>query len=239
MKNDVMALPGSSPRAIDSTPFTCFVALNSGWRLWTSACCFCGQRTPRAQGAGLHDEPGTTRWNDVPSKTPACASRRKLRTCSGALSGKNATVMAPIGRLDQARYCASCSTVSVANACGSGGSVSRIDDALDLDTLPRQALVVRGRLGNLTNDFQAFAHAPENGVLTGQRRLIGDADEELRAAAVGIAGTYRGRDRSARERLVARLGLEHAETAGAVLLALCGILRERIAALMMPSSHAR
>ena len=30
MKNDVVALAGSSPRAIDTMPFTCFVSLNSG-----------------------------------------------------------------------------------------------------------------------------------------------------------------------------------------------------------------
>ena len=40
MKNDVVALPGSSPRAIDTMHFTCFVSLNSGGRLCTSFCCF-------------------------------------------------------------------------------------------------------------------------------------------------------------------------------------------------------
>ena len=30
MKNDVVALAGSSPRAIERMPLTCFVSLNSG-----------------------------------------------------------------------------------------------------------------------------------------------------------------------------------------------------------------
>ena len=40
MKNDVVALAGSSPRAIDRMPLTCFVSLNSGCSGRTSFCCF-------------------------------------------------------------------------------------------------------------------------------------------------------------------------------------------------------
>ena len=39
MKNDVVALPGSSPRAIETMPGTFGVSLNSGARLRTSFCC--------------------------------------------------------------------------------------------------------------------------------------------------------------------------------------------------------
>ena len=37
-KNEVCALPGSSPCAIETMPATCGVSLNSGARLWTSRC---------------------------------------------------------------------------------------------------------------------------------------------------------------------------------------------------------
>ena len=40
MKNDVVALAGSSPRAIERIPFTCGVSLNSGLRVWTYFRCF-------------------------------------------------------------------------------------------------------------------------------------------------------------------------------------------------------
>ena len=57
MKNDVVALPGSSPRAIDTIPFTCFVSLNSGAGCRTSFCCFSvSGACARAQRAGLNDE---------------------------------------------------------------------------------------------------------------------------------------------------------------------------------------
>ena len=53
----------------------------------------------------------------------------------------------------------------------------------------------------LRTTFNPSLTRPKSGVLTGQRRLIGDAHEKLRAAAVRIAGTYRGRDGARRERL--------------------------------------
>ena len=52
MKNDVLALAGSSPRAIDRTPFTCGVSLNSGASVaGTSACCFSVSGAPRCDSA--------------------------------------------------------------------------------------------------------------------------------------------------------------------------------------------
>ncbi len=102
---------------------------------------------------------------------------------------------------------------------------------LDLDALLGHALVVRGRLGDRADNLQPLAHAPECRVLAGERRLIAHADEELCARAIGIARTDDGRNRSRGERLRARLGSKHAETAGAVLALLRRILRERIASL--------
>ena len=94
------------------------------------------------------------------------------------------------------------------------------------------ALVVRRRLGNLPNDVKAVADPAESGVLTGERRLIGDAHEELRAAAVRIArDVSRPRPCPRVNGSLLCLGLEHAEPARAVLRALGGILRERIASL--------
>ena len=61
------------------------------------------------------------------SYTPSCARRRKLRTCSGAFSPKNSSVIGPalvsehgaIGRQFRGRR-------RSANGSGSGGGVSRI-----------------------------------------------------------------------------------------------------------------
>ena len=67
-KNDVCALPGSSPRAIERMPASCGVGLNSGGRLTTNGRCFCDSGAFRLVSAPVWTtKPGTTRWKAVPS----------------------------------------------------------------------------------------------------------------------------------------------------------------------------
>ncbi len=67
MKNDVVALSGASPRAIETIPLTCFVSLNSGGRLCASACCFAVSGAMRLESAPVWmTKPGATRWNAIP-----------------------------------------------------------------------------------------------------------------------------------------------------------------------------
>ena len=95
MKNEVVALAGSSPRAIETMPLTCFVSLNSGCSVAHQLLLLLGQRSAGAQEAGLDAKPFTTRWNDVPSRRPRRPGAGSSRTCSGALSGKNSMVIGP------------------------------------------------------------------------------------------------------------------------------------------------
>ena len=125
----------------------------------------------------------------------------------------NAIVIAPSVVSSTARCCASCSGVSFANGTGSGGGVSRIVTAVIATRVSRRALRVGRELRDLLDDVEPFADAAEHGELPRQRRLIGDAHEELRAAAVRLPGPQRRADRAARERLRAVLRLQHAEPA--------------------------
>ena len=68
MKNDVVALSGSSPRAMLTTPASCSMALNSPLTVPTTLRC------TWVSGTGRDDRSpawtanfGTTRWNPVPS----------------------------------------------------------------------------------------------------------------------------------------------------------------------------
>src|SRR3982750_2629389 len=56
MKNEVVALAGSLPRAIETMPLVCGVALNSGCRLCTRCCCFSVSGAV-VEPARLHHEP--------------------------------------------------------------------------------------------------------------------------------------------------------------------------------------
>ena len=206
------------------------MSLNSGCSGRTSFCCFSVSGPRVLRNPVWTTKPFTTRWNDVPSSTPALASRRNARTCSGALSGKNSIVIGPSGGLEHGAVGASVSGVSVLNGSGSGGGVSRI--ATDtISMLGRHPFRRRRRLRDLLDDVHALGDAAEDRVLAGQRRLIGHADEELRPAAVGLARLQHRRHRAARRRLAADLGLQHTQPAGAVQLRLRRILRQRIAAL--------
>ena len=80
---------------------------------------------------------------------------------------------------------------------------------------------------------------PKTVYLPVERRLIGHAHEELRAAAVRLARLQHGRHGAARLRLAADLRLQHTQPARAVQLRLRRILRQRIAALDDPQpDHA-
>ena len=67
MKNDVVALSGASPLAIDTIPLMCLVSLNSGGRLCASACCFAVSGAVRLESAPVWmTNPGATRWKAIP-----------------------------------------------------------------------------------------------------------------------------------------------------------------------------
>jgi hypothetical protein len=103
-------------------------------------------------------------------------------------------------------------------------------DSLDLDALGWNGRL-RGNRGDLLRHADALGDAREDGVLPIERRLIGDGDEELRAAAVPITGHEHRRHSAARVLLGVALEAQHAEPALPVLRRLTGILRQRIPAL--------
>ena len=68
MKNDVSALAGSSPRAIDTMPLACGVALNSGSRVVIRLRCSSVRGVPRLGTKPVWmTNPRATRWNAMPS----------------------------------------------------------------------------------------------------------------------------------------------------------------------------
>ena len=68
-------------------------------------------------------------------------------------------------------------------------------------------------------------------------RLVDDADEELRAAAVGLAGDHHRGDGPPRVPLRVELGRDEAQAAAAVHVPAGRILRQRVAALHDPVPH--
>ena len=94
-----------------------------------------------------------------------------------------------------------------------------------------QPVGVGRHLGDLLRDVEPLDHAPEHRELPVERRLIRDADEELRAGAVRLARPQHRRHRAADVLQVVGAELQDAEPAGAVLRLLRRILRQRIAAL--------
>ena len=105
-------------------------------------------------------------------------------------------------------------------------------DRGDRDARLGRAPGVGRELRDLLDDVEPFADAAEQRELPRERRLLGDAHEELRAAAVRLSRPQRRADRAARERLRAVLRLQHAEPARPDLRRpLAGILRQRIAPL--------
>ena len=130
-----------------------------------------------------------------------------------------------------ARYALSSAALSVENASGLAAGLSRIvTDRIAMRSFGRPFLVGRD-LGNLLRDENALADAAEHVVHAVEPGLIGDADEELRAAAVGIPAAHDRRHRAARVLLRVPLGSKHAEPARPVGVDLRRILRQRIAAL--------
>ena len=108
----------------------------------------------------------------MPSYTPACARRRKLRTWSGALSGVNDSVMSPIDVSSTARYRASSSIESVENGSGVVGRLVANRDLVDDDAIHGETVVVDGSLGDLLCHEDAFDDTREDRVLAIERRLI-------------------------------------------------------------------
>ncbi len=80
-------------------------------------------------------------------------------------------------------------------------------------------------------DQNPLDDAREHRVLPVERWLIGNADEKLRAGAVGPIRNQHRRHRAARVLLLVDLGLQAIQAAGAVATLGIGILRQRIAAL--------
>ena len=76
-------------------------------------------------------------------------------------------------------------------------------DAANLDPLGRRATFVGSGFRDLLDDVEALGDASEDRVVAVERRLIGHADEELRAAAVGLARLQHRRHGAARVLLAA------------------------------------
>ena len=143
-------------------------------------------------------------------------------------------VIGPAEVSSTARYARSASTRLGAERLGlRRRRVANLDRG-NLDALVDDAFGRRGRLGNLLHDIHAFGDPAEDSELPAQRRLVGHADEELRAAAVRLVGLQHRGDRAARRRLAVDLGPQHTQSSGAIKLRLRRILRERIAALDDP-----
>ncbi len=88
------------------------------------------------------------------------------------------------------------------------------------------------RLRDLLHHVHAFVDAPEGGELAVQRRLRRDADEELRAVAIRLAGNADRGDHAALVLEVAELAGELVEAAGAPEFARrFRIFQQRVAAL--------
>ena len=150
----------------------------------------------------------------------------------------NAIVIVPSVVSSTARCCASCSGVSFANGTGSGGGVSRIVIAVIATRVSGAPFASAGSSEIFCDDVEPFADAAEHGELPRQRRLFGDAHEELRAAAVRLPRPQRRAHRAARERLRAVFRLQHAEPARSRPAPLLRrILRQRIAPLDDPVPH--
>ena len=125
MKNDVVALAGSSPRAIETMPFTCFVSLNSGCRLCTSFCCFSVSGAGAArERAGLDDES----WRDAMERhavvDAGLRQPQELTDVFRRLVGEELDRDRSRAGVEHRAVGAKLRAVSVEN--GSGGGVSRI-----------------------------------------------------------------------------------------------------------------
>ena len=136
MKNDVVALSGSSPRAIETIPFTCFVSLNSGARLWTSFCCFSVSGADAAdERAGLNDEAGRDAMKGHAVVDAGGGEPQELPDGFGRLVGKNSIVIGPALVSSTARYApSSCARFGDERL---GRRVAN-RDVPDLDALGRQ-----------------------------------------------------------------------------------------------------
>ena len=93
------------------------------------------------------------------------ANRRKLRTCSGALSGKNSTVIGPGRGLEHRAICRELRRRFSGERLRFRRRRVADDDAANLDPIARHALVIGGRLGDLLDDVEAFGDAAEDRVL--------------------------------------------------------------------------
>ncbi len=229
MKNEVVALSGASPRAIETIPLTCFVSLNSGARLCTSACCLAVSCAERLESAPVWiTKPGATRWNAMPLYTPAAARRMNWRTVFGSLVDEELDRDRTGARIEHGAVRA-----EFRGGLGDEWLGRRIADrhVADLDPLGDGALLVDRRLGDLLQHLDPVRDVREHGVLVVERRLIGEHDEELRPRAVGLARHEHGRHRSARHLRRTRFGLHHVLSARAVQRSLGRVLRQRIAAL--------
>ena len=173
MKNDVVALAGSSPRAIDRMPLTCFVSLNSGCSGRTSFCCFSVSGPRVVSRPRLHHETADDAVERRPVENACRCEPEEVADVLRRLVGKKLDC-------DQARRSsraprdigARVAGVSDANGSGSGGGVSRIETVrISMRSFGRP-FGVRGRLRNLLDDVHALGDATEDRVLPVECRLI-------------------------------------------------------------------
>ena len=110
-------------------------------------------------------------------------------------------------------------------------------DMPDLDALGGPAFAVDRRLGDLLHDLHAVIDLAENGVLTAERRLVDDDDEELRSGAIRPARHQDRRHRPAGHLRRTRFGLDRVLPARAVQTSLGRVFGQRIAALHHAELH--
>jgi len=213
-------------------PLVCGVALNSGCRLCTRCCCFSVSGGAVVERAGLHHEPAHDAVERRPVENAGLGQLQEVAHVLGRLVRVEADRHRAERRLEHGLVLLELLRGLACERHRRGRRRVADRHRRDDDTLERDIPVAgRGHARDLVDDLHPFAHAAKQRVLAGQRRLVGDAHEELRSRAVGLPGPQRRADGTARERLGVHLGANHPEAPRPVLRGLGWILRQRIATL--------
>ena len=182
MKNDVLALAGSSPRAIETIPFTCFVSLNSGCRSCTNCAAFPSAVHGSWSAPVWMAKPRTTRWKRACRCRPIRGEPEEIPDVPAPFP-EPLDVIGPAVVSSTARYEASSAGDSPEYGTGSGGGVSRM--VIDSITM-RPAGAPSGPAGGLRD----LLHTPSpptrvrTRCISVQGRLVRPHTKKLRAGTV-------------------------------------------------------
>ena len=204
-------------------PRSCGVALNSGCRVRTKACCLSSSGSPpRRHVPALNHEPADDAMKGGAVVDAGRGQPQELPHVTGRAIGKELERDVAQRRLDHgATRLDSSSTVSVGERLRHGRRLLADRDRPDLDPRVRHG-VLRRRGRDLLRHVDALGDAGEHGVLPVESWLIGDRDEELIAGAVAIVRHEHRGHRAARVLLGVGLEAQLAQAAGAVLRACAG-----------------